>query len=71
MDVSLTCRSPGLIDSMQGPFPIEIFEGRDLIVIKLEYFDLVRIVFMNDTEHDEAGHTRRPDIRSAAGMATR
>jgi hypothetical protein len=52
-DVSLTCRSPGLIYSMQGPFPIEIFEGRDLIVIKLEYFDLVRIVFMNETEHDD------------------
>jgi hypothetical protein len=51
--VSLTCRPPGLIYSMQGPFPIEIFEGRDLIVMKLEYFDLVRIVFMNETEHPE------------------
>jgi hypothetical protein len=52
-DVSLTCRPPGIIYSMQGPFPIEIFEGRDLIVIKLEYFDLVRIVFMNEREHPE------------------
>ena len=52
-DVSLTCRPPGVIYSMQGPFPIEIFEGRDLIVIKLEYFDLVRIVFMNETKHPE------------------
>ena len=34
-DVSLTCRPPGVIYSMQGPFPIEIFEGRDLIVIRL------------------------------------
>jgi hypothetical protein len=51
--VSLTCRPPGLIYSMQGPFPIEIFEGRDLIVIKLEYFDLVRVIFMNETEHPE------------------
>src|SRR5690606_32169095 len=48
-DVSLTCRTPGLIYSMQGPFPIEIFEGRDLIVMKLEYFDLVRVIFMNET----------------------
>ena len=38
---------------MQGPFPIEIFEGRDLVVIKLEYFDLVRIIFMNETEHPD------------------
>ncbi len=52
-DVSLTCRPPGVIYSMQGPFPIEIFEGRDLVVIKLEYFDLVRIVFMNETEHPD------------------
>jgi hypothetical protein len=49
--VALTCKPPGLIYSMQGPFPIEIFEGRDFVIIKLEYFDLVRIVFMNETEH--------------------
>jgi hypothetical protein len=51
--VSLTCRPPGLIYSMQGPFPIEIFEGRDLVVVKLEYFDLVRVIFMNETEHPD------------------
>lgn len=52
-DVSLTCRPPGVIYSMQGPFPLEIFEGRDLIVIKLEYFDLVRVIFMNETQHPD------------------
>jgi hypothetical protein len=52
-DVSLTCRPPGVIYSMQGPFPIEIFEGRDLVVIKLEYFDLVRVIFMNETSHPD------------------
>jgi hypothetical protein len=52
-DVSLTCRPPGLIYSMQGPFPIEIFEGRDLIVIKLEYFELTRVIFMNETAHPD------------------
>ncbi len=49
--IETTCRAPGLVYSMQGPFPIEIFEGRDLIVIRMEYFDLVRVVFMNVTEH--------------------
>lgn len=49
--VALTCKPPGLIYSMQGPFPFEIFEGRDLIVIKLEYFDLVRVIFMNEQTH--------------------
>ena len=51
--VALTCKPPGLIYSMQGPFPIEIFEGRDMIVIKLEYFDLVRVIFMHEDEHPE------------------
>jgi hypothetical protein len=51
--VALTCKPPGLIYTMQGPFPMEIFEGRDLIVVKLEYFDLVRIIFMNETSHPD------------------
>lgn len=49
--VATTCKPPGVIYSMQGPFPIEIFQGRDLIVMKLEYFDLVRIIFMNEATH--------------------
>jgi hypothetical protein len=51
--VALTCKPPGLIYSMQGPFPIEIFEGNDMIIMKLEYFDLVRVIFMNETEHPD------------------
>lgn len=51
--VSTTCRSPSIIYSMQGPFPFEIFQGRDLIVMKLEYFDVVRVIFMNETTHPD------------------
>ncbi|HEY5566173.1 MAG TPA: hypothetical protein VIM81_02880 [Gammaproteobacteria bacterium] len=51
--VATTCRPPGIIYSMQGPFPIEIFQGSRLIVMKLEYFDLVRIVFMDETDHPD------------------
>ena len=51
--VSTTCRAPSIIYSMQGPFPIEIFQGRDLIVMKMEYFDVVRVIFMNETAHPE------------------
>lgn len=50
---STTCRPPSLIYSMQGPFPFEIFQGRDLIVIKMEYFDVVRVIFMNEKTHPE------------------
>jgi hypothetical protein len=49
--VGETCRPPSLAYAMQGPFPMEIFQGRDLIVIKMEYFDLVRVIFMNEREH--------------------
>lgn len=52
--VSTTCLSPSVVYSMQGPFPMEIFQGRDLIVIKLEYFDVVRVIFMNETKHPES-----------------
>lgn len=56
--VSTTCLSPSVIYSMQGPFPMEIFQGEDMIVIKMEYFDVVRVIFMNETEHpDNWPHT--------------
>ena len=51
--VSKTCQPPGLIYSMQGPFGIEIFQGIELIVIKMEYYDQVRLIFMNETNHPE------------------
>ena len=51
MTLARVCHAPGTIYGMQGPFPFEIFQGRDLIVIKLEYFDQVRIVFMDGRAH--------------------
>ena len=41
------CKPPSIVYSMQGPFPIEIFQSDTLIVMKLEYYDLVRIVFLD------------------------
>jgi len=48
-----TCQPPSIIYSMQGPFPIEIYQGRDLIVIKMEYFDVVRIIHLNMDSHPD------------------
>lgn len=45
------CIPPSIIYAMQGPFPFEIFQGRDLIVFKLEYYDLVRVIFMDGRDH--------------------
>ncbi|HEY4212970.1 MAG TPA: hypothetical protein VGM84_15930 [Steroidobacteraceae bacterium] len=41
------CKPPSIVYSMQGPFPIEIFQSDTLIVMKLEYYDLVRIIFLD------------------------
>src|SRR5690606_15121247 len=50
VNLDSTCQPPSIIYSMQGPFPMEIFQGTEMIVIKMEYFDVVRIIFMNETE---------------------
>jgi hypothetical protein len=53
-DMSLTnaCKPPSIIYSMQGPFPMEIYQGTELIIFKLEYFDTIRIVFMDGRKPD-------------------
>ncbi len=49
---------------MQAPFPMEIHQGRDMIVFQMEYFDMVRIIFMDgrqrpgpDFPHSKNGHS--------------
>ena len=41
------CRAPSIVYALQGPFPIEIFQSDVFIVMKLEYYDLVRIIFLD------------------------
>ena len=59
-----TCKVPSVVYSMQGPFPIEIDQGRDILVLRLEYFDLVRVIYMDgrnhlpvDVEHSVTGNS--------------
>lgn len=60
MTVSNSCRIPTIVYALQGPFPIEIFQGRDLIVMRLEYFDMARVFFLDDRHMSEkdAPHTK-------------
>ncbi len=57
------CLAPSIIYAMQGPFPLEIFQDEHLIVIKLEYFEMTRIVHMDgkhppaDAPHTKTGHS--------------
>jgi hypothetical protein len=49
-----TCVSPSVVFYMQAPFPMEIYQGRDLIVFKMEYFDNYRVVFLDGRSHPPA-----------------
>jgi len=59
MTISRACLPPSIVYTMQGPFPMEIYQATELIVFKLEYFDLVRILFMDGREHPkDAPHSK-------------
>lgn len=46
-----TCVRPSVALYMQAPFPMEIHQGRDLIVFKMEYFDMYRVIFLDGRAH--------------------
>jgi hypothetical protein len=59
MQISRVCQPPSIVYAMQGPFPMEIHQGTELIVMKLEYYDMVRIIFMDGRQHPEkAPHSK-------------
>jgi len=49
--VSNVCKPPSIVYGQPGPFPFEIYQGETLIVIRLEYYDQVRVIFMDDRPH--------------------
>jgi hypothetical protein len=57
------CRKPSIIYAMQGPFPMEIYQGTELVVFKLEYFDIVRTIHLGgaprgeDAPHSQEGYS--------------
>lgn len=63
MTVQNACRIPSIVYAMQGPFPIEIFQGTEMIVMRMEYFDMTRVIFLNRKEHmpPDAPHTKTGD----------
>ena len=54
LEVANACISPSVAFYMQAPFPMEVHAGRDLIVFRMEYFDHVRVVFMDGRPHPPA-----------------
>jgi len=57
----LACIPPSVAFYMQAPFPMEIDEGRDMIVFRMEYYDLVRIIYLDGRERPPA---ERPHTKS-------
>lgn len=55
MTVANACRIPSIVYAMQGPFPIEIFQGTEMTVMRLEYFDMARVIFTDGRRHMPAG----------------
>ena len=49
-----TCNAPTVAFFMQAPFPMEIYQSDELIVFKMEYFDLYRVVFLDGRAHPPA-----------------
>ena len=58
------CLPPSIVYAIQGPFPFEVHQTPELIVLQYEYFDQHRLIFMDgrghppaDAPHSKMGHS--------------
>ena len=60
MTLQKVCAPPSIVYSVQGPFPFEIDQTRDVLVFRYEYYDQVRVIFMDGRDHPpaDAPHTK-------------
>jgi hypothetical protein len=56
MTLTRVCLPPSIVYSVQGPFPFAIDQTRDLIVFRYEYYDQVRLIFMDGRSHPPADY---------------
>jgi hypothetical protein len=64
LSAEFACTQPSVVLYMQAPFPFEIYQDDKLIVFRMEYFDMTRIIFMDgrahppaDAPHSKNGHS--------------
>jgi len=64
MKLERVCLPPSIVYAIQGPFPFEVHQTPGLIVLKYEYFDQTRLIFMDgrphppaDAPHSKMGHS--------------
>ena len=48
------CSQPSVAYYMQAPFPMEIHQADELLVVKMEYFDMYRLIHLDGREHPES-----------------
>ena len=53
-DPRLRCIPPGMVDAIASPFPIELIEEGQDIIIRMEQWDGIRLVHMGDSADPEA-----------------
>jgi hypothetical protein len=65
MTVSTACQIPSIVYALQGPFPIEIYQGTELMVMRLEFMDMARVFLIGDrpewpakAPHTKVGYSR-------------
>lgn len=65
MTVSTACQIPSIVYALQGPFPIEIYQGTEIIVMRLEFMDMARVFLLGDrpewpasAPHTKTGYSR-------------
>ena len=58
------CLQPSVALYMQAPFPMEIYQDSKLVVFRMEYYDMTRVIFLDgrahppaDAPHSKNGHS--------------
>ena len=54
------CAAPSVAFYMQAPFPMEIYQDNELVVFRMEYYDMTRVIFLDGRTHPpaDAPHTK-------------
>ena len=60
MTLQKVCSPPSIVYALQGPFPFEVDQTDELIVFRYEYYDQIRLVFLDGRGHPpaDAPHTK-------------
>jgi hypothetical protein len=60
MTLQKVCLPPSIVYSVQGPFPFEIDQTHDALIFRYEYYDQIRVIFMDGRGHPapDAPHTK-------------